>query len=344
MTVKTFFHQKTVLVTGAAGFVGTHLVQRLAHAGARIIGTFHAAKPAFTHAAVNYIKADLTCRKDCLRAVRNAELVFHCAAATSGAAVINASPLSHVTPNIVMNACLLHAAYDAGVKKFLWLGSSTAYPPDDGHPVAEHEIMDGEPFEKYFCVGWMKRYTEVLCRTYGEKLTPPMTTIVLRPTNIYGPGDKFDPQRSHVLPALVRKVAEGHDPIEVWGTGDDERDLIYIDDMISAMLTAMEKITRYDAFNIGRGETTSVKDLLALIMQRLGREGAHVIFDPAKPSTIPRRSVDTSKAKRILGFTATTSLEKGLDQTIRWYLKESRRKKHHPRPATANAASIPAAK
>ncbi len=319
----SFFRNKKILVTGAAGFVGTHLIERLVRTDARIIGTYHTVAPVFQHPAVTYLQADLTRAEDCRNAVDQAELVFHCAAATSGAAVITASPLTHVTPNIVMNALLLNAAYGAHVHKFLWLGSSTAYPSGDDHPFTEIEVMDGEPFEKYFCVGWMKRYTEVLCRTYGEKLSPPMTTIVLRPTNIYGPGDKFDPERSHVLPALVRKVIEGNDPVEVWGTGNDVRDLIYIDDMVQAMMRAMEKINRYDTFNIGSGETHSVKEILALILKICRRTDARIVYDPSKPSTIPRREVDVSKAQQILGFKTGVGLEEGLKKTIAWYRKAS---------------------
>ena len=315
----SFFRHKKILVTGAAGFVGKHLIERLAVAEAIILATYHTSEPIFKHPAVTYLKADLTRQDDCLKAVAGADLVFHCAASTSGAAVITSSPLTHVTPNIVMNALMLNAAYDARVKKFLWLGSSTAYPSNEDHPLHENEIMNGEPFEKYFCVGWMKRYTEVLCRTYGEKLSPAMTTIVLRPTNIYGPGDKFDPSRSHVLPALVRKVVDGQDPLEVWGTGNDERDLIYISDMIDAMMSAMEKVDHYDTFNIGSGESHSVKDILDLILKAYNSPRPRIVFDPTKPSTIPRRCVDVSKAEKILGFKTKVSLQEGIRRTIDGY-------------------------
>jgi GDP-L-fucose synthase len=242
-----------------------------------------------------------------------------CAASTSGAAVMATTPMIHVTPNVVMNAYMLEAAYQAKVRKFLWLSSTTGYPPSGARPIREEEMFDGEPYESYFFVGWMKRFTEVLCRMYGEKLPNPLTTIVLRPTNIYGPHDKFDPALSHVTPALVRKVVERQDPIEIWGTGDDVRDLIYVEDMVDAMILAVEKLESFTALNIGSGQGVSVKDILGTLLELDGYEGARVVFNPSKPTMIPIRLVDTERARAALGFTARTGLREGLQATLRWY-------------------------
>jgi len=133
-----------------------------------------------------------------------AEYVFMCAANTSGAAVMDKTPLAHVTPNVVMNTLMLDAAYSAKVRKFLFISSNTVYPAVD-HPVAEDEMVPGDLFEKYFCVGWMKQFTEILCRMYAEKIRTPMQMVVVRPANIYGPDDDFEWETSHVLPALIRK-------------------------------------------------------------------------------------------------------------------------------------------
>ncbi len=314
-----YLRDRRVLVTGAAGLVGTNLVKRLVGDGVRVRATVHHREPARAEHGVEYIRADLTRAEDCRRVVEGQQFVFMCAASTSGAAVTNAVPMAHVTPNIVMNAQMLEAAYDAGVKKFVWLGSTTGYPPTGDRPVKEDEMFDGEPFEKYYFVGWMKRFSEILCRMYGEKLPHPMTTIILRPTNIYGPHDKFDPAASHVTPALIRRVVERQNPIEVWGTGDDVRDVIYVDDMIEAMLLAIEKVESYAAINIGLGRAFSVKEILQMILDLDGYTNATVVFDPTKPTTIPVRVIDTGKAKAMLGFTAGTDLLEGLRRTIQWY-------------------------
>ncbi|MEI8010956.1 MAG: NAD-dependent epimerase/dehydratase family protein [Candidatus Omnitrophota bacterium] len=315
-----FFSGKKILVTGAAGFIGAHLLARLLTAGARVRAAIHRRESSVLDERVEYIRGDLTLMTDCRRVASGVDMVFHCAASTSGAAVIERTPMVHVTPNIVMNAQLLEAAYQAGVKKFLWISSSTGYPDTGAWAVSEPEMMQGDPYEKYYHVGWMKRYSEILCRTYGEKIHPLMTTVVLRPTNIYGEHDDFDPRTSHVFAALIRKVAERQDPLEVWGTGEDVRDLVYIQDFIDAMLTAMEKVEGYDVFNIGLGEGYAVKDLLNRMLAVEGYT-PRIICDPSKPTTIPVRRVDISKARKTLGFSPGVGIDEGIRRTLAWYKK-----------------------
>jgi GDP-L-fucose synthase len=315
----SFFQGKNVLVTGATGLVGVNLLNRLLDTGAVIRATVHDRPAVVKDPRIAYIPCDLTRREDCERAVSGIDYVFHCAASTSGAAVIAGNPLVHVTPNVVMNAQLLEEAYHAKVKKFLWLSSSTGYPPTGYRPVKEEEMLDGDPYDKYFGVGWMKRYTETLCRMYAQKLNPPMPTVVLRPTNIYGEYDDFRFETSHVFAALVRRVVERHDPLEVWGDGEDVRDLIYVQDFITAMLLAMELVKRYAAFNIGSGRGITVKDLLAQMLEIDGFSSARVFYDPSKPTMIPVRLVDVSRAQKELGFRPVTGIRTGITNTLRWY-------------------------
>ena len=317
----SFFAGKKILVTGATGFIGFNLLEGLLTQGARVRAVVHSREAAVRDPRVEYVRGDLTLMDDCRRAASGVELVFHCAASTSGAAVIERTPLVHVTPNIVMNAQLLEAAYQAGVKKFLWISSSTGYPDTGDRPVAESEMMRGDPYDKYYHVGWMKRYSEILCRTYGEKVTPPMMTVVLRPTNIYGEHDDFDPRTSHVFAALVRKVIERQAPLEVWGTGDDIRDLVHVQDLVDAMLIAMEKVQRHDVFNIGLGKGYSVKDLLRRMLSVEGYTQAQVVFNLSKPTMIPVRMVDISKAEKVLGFSPKIDIDDGIRRTMAWYKK-----------------------
>lgn len=319
MSPARFFEGQRALVAGATGLVGSNLVRRLLEEGARVRATLHRRDPAAADERVEYLRADLTRGEDCRRVVEGMRYLFLCAANTSGAQTIATTPMVHVTPNVLINTQMLEAAYEAGVEKFVWLSSTTGYPASGDRPVREDEMFEGDPYEKYFFVGWMKRFTEVLCRMYGEKLARPMTTLVLRPTNIYGVGDDFEFATSHVLPALVRKVVERWRPLEVWGTGDDVRDVIYVDDMVEAMLLAVQRLDRYAAINVGLGQTYSVKQILAATLELDGYDDAQIVFDASKPTMIPIRRIDTTRAEELLGFRARVDLRAGLRRTIDWY-------------------------
>ncbi|MDD2850950.1 MAG: NAD-dependent epimerase/dehydratase family protein [Desulfuromonadaceae bacterium] len=313
------FNGKNVLIAGGTGFVGINLINRLLSLGANVRATIHRKGPVIVDKRIEYVSADLLCMEDCRKVVTDMDLVFMCAANTSGAAVIAATPLVHVTPNIIMNAQLLEAAYAAKVGKFVFLSSNAAYPPSDDRYVQEEEMFDADPYDIYFGVAWMKRYTEILCRMYSQKLKSTMPAIVVRPSNIYGPYDDFDPATSHVMAATIRKVIERQNPLKVWGTGEDIRDLIYIDDFIDAMVLATEKIDTYDPVNIGLGKGYSIKQLLRLLLEMEECTDLKVEYDTGKPSMIPIRLIDVSKAERQLGFKAQTDVTEGMRKTIEWY-------------------------
>ncbi|MHB8279575.1 MAG: NAD-dependent epimerase/dehydratase family protein [Candidatus Humimicrobiaceae bacterium] len=317
------FRGKNVLITGGSGFIGVNLIKKLLSLGANLRSTVHRKPPVLNDKKIEYIKCDLLLMDDCKKIVKDMDYVFMCAANTSGAAVIASTPLVHVTPNIIMNSQVLEAAYNAKIKKFVWLSSNAAYPPTGDRPVKEEEMFNGNPYDVYFGVGWMKRYTEILCRLYSEKLKDKMATVVLRPSNIYGPYDDFDFATSHMMAATIRKVVERHSPIEVWGTGDDIRDLIYIDDFIEALILAAEKIDTYDPINIGFGRGYSVKEILIILFELENCKNPVVKFDTSKPSMIPVRLIDTTKAERVLGFKARTDIRGGIRRTVEWYKSNS---------------------
>lgn len=318
----SMFENRNVLIAGGTGFVGVNLVKRFLSLGARVRATVHVKPPVIEDGRIEYLRCDLLDAKDCAAAAEGMDYVIMCAANTSGAAVIASTPLVHVTPNIIMNARILEASYAAGVEKFVFLSSNAAYPPSGDRYVREEEMFDGDPYETYFGVGWMKRYTEILCRLYAQQLKKPMKTVVIRPSNIYGPYDDFDFATSHVMAATLRKVMERHDPIQVWGSGDDVRDLIYIDDFVDAVVLAMEKIDTFDPVNIGLGKGYSVKEILRIALEADGYHGAKVEYDPTKPSMIPIRLIDVSKAEQLLGFRARTDVREGIAKTIEWCRKE----------------------
>lgn len=311
------FKNAKVLVTGGAGFVGANLIRRLLDLGAHVTATLHHKDAVVRDERVRYLRGDLRLAENCAAAVAGADYVFMCAAHTSGAGVIDETPLAHLTPNVLMNISMLDAAYRAGVKKFLFISSNVVYPLTD-YPVAEDDVTN-EFFDKYFIAAWMKRFTEIVCEMYATKIKTPMRVCVVRPANIYGEFDDFEWATSHVIPALIRKVVERHEPLEVWGDGNDLKEFIYIQDFLSGMLLAMEKLEGFTPINIAAGHPCTVKDVLNRLLEIDGFTDAQIVFNTAKPSMIPKRLIDISKAKTLLGFEATVTLTEGLRRTLEWY-------------------------
>jgi GDP-L-fucose synthase len=306
-----------VLVTGGAGFIGSNLVSKLIDKGARVRTTLYRRQPIEKHPSAEYMLTDLERAEDCAHACQGMDVVVLAAANSSGSAVMAQTPLVHLTPNVIINARMLEAAYAAGVKKVLFISSNTVYPLTD-FAVKESDATN-EFYETYFIVGWMKRFSEIMCEMYSTRIKMPIQTIVLRPGNIYGPYDKFDWKKSKVIAALIRRVVERQNPIEVWGDGYDIKDFIYIDDFIQGLLMAIEKIDGFDTINIASAKPVTIREILEVILRVDGFNDARVQFDSTKPTMIPKRMIDTSKAIDMLGFHATTSLEDGLRQTIAWY-------------------------
>jgi len=313
------FKDKKVLVAGGTGFIGSNLIKRLLNIGANIRCTVHNRSPQILDRKIEYIGCDLRKPEDCNRATHKVDYVFMCSANTSGAAVMDKDPLAHVTPNVIMNSLILKSAYESNVKKLLFISTNTVYPPFE-HAVKENEMMNGDLFEKYFCVGWMKRFSEILCEMYASKIKNNMPIVVVRPGNAYGEHDNFNLESSHVLPALIRKVVEKQNPICVWGDGNDIKDFIYIDDLIDGLLLSMEKCVGFDQINIAFGSGHSIKESLSMIL-KIENFYPKINFDQTKPTMIPKRLIDISKARKILNFTPKIDLFDGLQKTILWYKK-----------------------
>lgn len=312
-----FLKDKKVLVTGGSGFVGTNLLKRLLESGCNLHTTIHTTEPQFKNKHIKYINVDLTTPQGCLEATHEIDYIFMCAANTSGAAVMENNPLAHLTPNILMNLSLFEAAYKNNVKKVLFISSNTVYPVTD-YPVKEDDVTN-EFFHKYFIVAWMKRFTEIVSEMYSDRIKKKMNIVVVRPANLYGPYDDFEWETSHVIPALVRKVAERHDPIEVWGDGKDLKEFLYIDDFIDGIILAMEKVNSSKPINLSLNKAVTVKEILDHLIQIEGHGSAKIEYDTTKPTMIPKRLIDNKYAKELLGFSPKIQIKDGLFKTLNWY-------------------------
>lgn len=310
-----FYQNKKVLVAGGNGLIGSHTIQELLLRGAEVRATIHSKTPVIVNDQVEYIQCDLTKREDCTRVVQGIDYVILCAANTSGAAVMEKNPIAHITANLLINSQILEAACLAKVSRLLFVSSTTVYPAVT-YPVKEEEGFTGEPHPSYFAVGWMKRYIEKLAEFYYQRYG--LKIALIRPTNVYGPYDKFDFETSHVLPALMRRAVEKQNPFEVWGDGSAVRDFIYVSDLVEALLLTLENYAECQPLNIGSGQPVTIKESVELIL-KLTDNPAVAIYDASKPTTIPLRVVDLTKAETILGFKPKVSLETGLRKTIDWY-------------------------
>jgi GDP-L-fucose synthase len=311
-----FYRGKTVLVTGGTGFIGRHLVADLLAQSAHVVVPVHRRPLPPELSGVDTTTADLTLPEDCLRVTRGVDYVFHAAGAVAGAGATVESAMSGIVTNLVLTARVLEAAWTNHVSRCLTFSSSTVYPALD-HPAREDEMWSGLPDDAYFGYGWMRRYIERLSEFVSLKSS--VQTAIVRPTAVYGRHDNFEPATSHFVPALVRRAVERADPFEVWGTGDETRDLLHVTDLARGCLLALEKHACGEAINIGFGTPVSVGDVVRTVLDAADYPDANVAFDPGRPGTIRSRIVDCTKARQVLGFQPLRSLEDGIRDTVRWY-------------------------
>jgi|EndMetStandDraft_2_1072991.scaffolds.fasta_scaffold07606_4 GDP-L-fucose synthase len=313
-----FFASRLSLVTGGAGFIGTHLANALLDQGGRVRLALHHRAPIVSDPRLETVHADLTRQEDCLKAMQGVDLVFHAAGAVSGVGAGADQAMAGITTNLSLTAQVLQAAWAAGVERILIFSSSTVYPARE-HPVREDEA-EGAPHPSYLGYGRMRRYFEHLAEFVASRSS--VKVALVRPTAVYGPHDNFDPATSHVVAALVRRAVAKLDPFEVWGTGDEVRDFLHVEDFARGCLLAMEKHAACDPINIGYGSPVTIRRIVDIILEAAGHTKADVRFDASKPTAIPVRLVDTSKAKRLLGFEPRISIESGLRDLVRWYAAE----------------------
>jgi GDP-L-fucose synthase len=309
------WHNKRVIVTGGAGFLGSFVVQKLRDRGAaEIIIPRRCDYDLRTVGAIQQLLAD-SCR-----GAAPVDMVILLAANVGGIGANRARPAEFFYDNLMMGTQLLHECWRAGVPKFVAIGTICAYPKFAPIPFREETLWDGYPEETNAPYGLAKKMMLVQSQAYRQQYG--YNAIFLLPVNLYGPGDNFDPATSHVIPALIRKCVEakrtGADHIEVWGDGSPTREFLYVADAAEGILLAAERYNADAPVNLGSSEEISIRDLVCTIAHLTGFTGA-VRWDQSKPNGQPRRKLDTSRAQAAFGFRAQTPFQEGVVHTIAWY-------------------------
>jgi GDP-L-fucose synthase len=298
------------LVTGGGGFLGSHLVERLEAAGHDV----------FVARRRDY---DLTRYEDAERLYADArpEVVFHLAAEVGGIGANRENPGRYWYANLMMGAHVLELSRINEVRKTLIAGTVCAYPKFTPVPFREEDLWNGYPEETNAPYGVAKKSVLVGAQAYREQYGT--NAIFLLPANLYGPRDNFDLETSHVIPALIRKMTDATGDVVLWGDGSPTREFLFVDDAAEGMLLAAERYDGAEPVNLGTGVETSIRELAELIAELTGFDG-ELAWDTSMPNGQPRRSLDASRAERLFGFRARTSLREGLEQTIAWYRDSSR--------------------
>lgn len=306
---------KKILVTGGAGFLGSFVVEKLIARGV----------PKKNISIPRSKDLDLRKWENCVKAVRGQDVIIHLAAIVGGIGYNQKIPGRMFYDNLMMGTQLMEAARLANVEKFVAIGTICAYPKFTPVPFAESALWHGYPEETNAPYGLAKKMLLVQSQAYRQQYD--FNAIYLLPVNLYGPRDNFDPNTSHVIPALIKKVADakktGQKYIDVWGTGSASREFLYVEDCAEGIVLATEKYNKPEPINIGANREIKITDLVKTTCKVMNFKG-EIRWDSTKPDGQPRRMVDATLARKEFGFKAKTDFEKGLKKTIDWYIKSLR--------------------
>ncbi|WP_413166940.1 GDP-L-fucose synthase family protein [Capilliphycus salinus ALCB114379] len=301
---------KRIVVTGGAGFLGRQVVDQLLKAGANLDNIFIPRSRDY----------DLCTFEACQKVVQGQDIIVHLAAHVGGIGLNREKPAQLFYDNLMMGAQLIHTAYQAGVEKFVCVGTICAYPKFTPVPFKEDDLWEGYPEETNAPYGVAKKALLVQLQAYRQQYN--FNGIYLLPVNLYGPEDNFDPRSSHVIPALIRKVYEaqqrGDKQLPVWGDGSPSREFLYSTDAARGIVMATQSYNEPDPVNLGTNQEVKIRDLVETICELMGFEG-EIVWETDKPNGQPRRCLDTQRAKEKFGFVAEVDFKQGLKNTIDWY-------------------------
>ena len=304
------WNEQRVVVTGGAGFLGSHVVAALQRRGTGDI---------FVPLRDEYDLRNHDAILDLLNDARPS-LIIHLAASVGGIGANREHPAEFFYDNLMMGTQLLHESWRAGVAKFVAIGTVCAYPKYTPIPFHEEELWNGYPEETNAPYGLAKKMLLVQSQAYRQQYG--YNSIFLLPVNLYGPGDSFDLESSHVIPALIRKCLEakerGDENIVAWGDGTPTREFLYVEDAAEGIVMASERFNGSEPVNLGSGFEISIKDLLTTIALHTGFKG-RIVWDTTKPNGQPRRALNTDRAYESFGFRATTDFDEGLRKTVDWF-------------------------
>ena len=312
-----FYRGRRVVVTGATGLIGSYVVKLLKESGAWVRAIVYRREPnEFTKLADEIRAHDLSGAYEVDRAVRDSGIVLSCAVITGGIGIVATDPLSYVGPATAITINTLHAAAQAGCARFGYLSSTTVYPASE-KPVVEGDELAGKPYSLYRGIGESKRFLEKLCSYYHEKAA--IACAVVRPSGAYGRFDSFHEGTSHVIPGMVNRALRtlAHEPFEVWGDGEDVRDFVHAQDVAMGLLLAVKTVSDASQFNIASGVGITTRVLAEHVLHAVGRE-SRIVTNPQKPSALKVRLVSIEKARTLLGYRPTISLEAGLRDVVNW--------------------------
>ncbi len=302
--------------------MGSYVVELLVEEGARVKVIDNLENGALDNLAqvqdeVEFVNGDLRNFDVCKDASKGMDIILNVAAKVGGIAFNQKHPGTMFRDNILISTNMLEAAKFNDVQRFLVVSSACVYPRFCKIPTPETEGFEGVPEPTNDGYGWAKRMAEFQAVAYAREFG--MKIAIARPYNTYGPRDHFDPEKSHVIPALIKRVFDGENPLTVWGDGEQSRAFLYVTDSARGLLEVTEKYAENDPINIGTDEEIKIKDLVSLILNLSGCN-PKVYFDTSKPSGQPRRNCDNTKAKVKIGFEAKVALKEGLKKTIEWYV------------------------